>query len=214
MISRLKDPFSGLSHLLGAMLSLVALVILIFDALPSRSHSYILSAIVFGISLILLYSSSAIYHLLKISAHASTILRKLDHMMIYVLIAGTYTPICLITLKGTFGKVLLIFIWSFALVGMILKLVWFSAPRWLSTFFYLLMGWIAVLAFAPMTRTLPAAGMFWLILGGVMYSIGGVIYGLKWPLRNSKYFGFHEIFHIFVLLGSLCHFFLILKYVI
>lgn len=135
-------------------------------------------------------------------------------MMIYILIAGTYTPVCLIPLRGGWGWSLLISIWSIAMVGIVLKVLWFNAPRWLSTLFYVIMGWLVVVAFLPLVRTMPIGAICWLIAGGLLYSIGALVYGTKWPRLNSKFFSFHDIFHIFVLYGSFCHFWMMFRYVL
>lgn len=211
---KVKDPVSGFSHLAGAVLSAVGLYLLIHYAVTDGSIWHIVSFSIFGASLILLYSASSIYHLLVVSERDSAILRKIDHMMIYVLIAGTYTPVCLIPLRGGWGWSLLICIWGIAMTGIILKILWFNAPRWLSTLFYVIMGWLIAIAFVPLVRTMPVGAMFWLVAGGLLYTIGAIIYGTKWPRLKSKVFGFHEVFHIFVLYGSLCHFWLMFKYVL
>ena len=211
---KVKDPFSGFSHLAGALLSIAGLCLLVRYASENGTVWHIVSFSIFGASLILLYTASSIYHLLVVSEKGTRILRKIDHMMIYVLIAGTYTPVCLIPLRGGWGWSLLISIWSIAMVGVILKVLWFNAPRWLYTFFYLLMGWLIVIAFIPLVRTMPMAAMLWLIAGGLLYTVGAIIYGTKWPRLKSKVFGFHEVFHIFVLCGSFCHFWMMFKYIL
>ncbi|MDD3706025.1 MAG: hemolysin III family protein [Clostridiaceae bacterium] len=211
---KVKDPFSGFSHLAGALLSIAGLCLLVRYASENGTVWHIVSFSIFGASLILLYTASSIYHLLVVSEKGTRILRKIDHMMIYVLIAGTYTPVCLIPLRGGWGWSLLISIWSIAMVGVILKVLWFNAPRWLYTFFYLLMGWLIVIAFIPLVRTMPMAAMLWLIAGGLLYTVGAIIYGTKWPRLKSKVFGFHEVFHIFVLYGSFCHFWMMFKYIL
>ena len=167
---------------------------------------------IFGISLICLYSASAIYHALDISEDVNLILRKIDHLMIYVLIAGTYTPICLIALTGAWGTALFISIWIIAAAGVGLTLLWFDAPRWLTTSIYILMGWLVVIASVPLKHTVGTAGLAWLIAGGVLYTIGGIIYGTKRPNITFSVFGFHEIFHLFVLGGSICHYIMIFEY--
>ena len=211
---KMREPVSGLTHLVGAVLSAVGLVLMIYYAVSVGTIWHIVSFSIFGGSLILLYTASTIYHLLCISDKGVRVLRKIDHMMIYVLIAGTYTPLCLIPLRGGWGYSLLITIWGIAITGIIMKLLWFDAPRWLYTLFYLAMGWLVVIAFWPMLKTIPAAGIAWLVAGGLSYSIGAVIYGTKWPSLKSKIFGFHEIFHLFVLLGSFSHFWLMFRYVL
>ena len=140
-------------------------------------------------------------------------LRKLDHAMIFILIAGSYTPFCLLSLQGAWKWSIIIIVWSLALIGIILKIVWMNMPRWVSTGFYIGMGWIALFALKPLYDSLPIGGFFFLLLGGAMYTIGGIIYGTKKP-NFSPNFGFHEIFHIFVMLGSLCHYWAVFKYVL
>lgn len=206
---RLKDPVSALSHLLGLILAVIGTIIL----LQQSSHLMDrLALAIFGGSLVCLYSASTIYHALDGSAEMNLILRKIDHAMIYVLIAGTYTPVCLIALTGAWGTTLLIAIWTIAAGGIGLTLLWFDAPRWLTTCIYVLMGWLIVIATVPIQQTLGTAGLGWLIAGGVLYTIGAVIYGTKRPNITFAMFGFHEIFHVFVLGGSLCHYILMLKY--
>ncbi len=214
MSIKVKDPVSGFSHLFGAVLSAVGLVFLVRYAVTDGTVWHIVSFSIFGASLILLYTASSIYHLLVVSEKSSLILRKIDHMMIYVLIAGTYTPVCLIPLRGSWGWSILISIWGIAMTGIVLKLLWFNAPRWLYTLFYLIMGWLIVIAFVPLLRTMPPAAIWWLVAGGLLYTIGAVIYGTKWPRLKSKVFGFHEVFHLFVLYGSFCHFWMMFKYVL
>ncbi|SHI45489.1 PAQR family membrane homeostasis protein TrhA [Lutispora thermophila] len=212
MLQKLREPVSGLTHLIGAILSVVGMFFLVSSAVSKGSASCIVSVSIFGLSLILLYTASSLYHLLSISKKGIEILRKIDHMMIYILIAGTYTPVCLMGLKDRLGIGLLIGIWSLAIIGIILKLVWFNAPRWIYTSFYVLMGWIVIIAIAPLIRAIPLRGVGLLVAGGIFYTIGAIIYGLRWPLRNNKYFGFHEIFHIFVMLGSLSHYIFVLDF--
>ncbi len=208
-----KDPVSGFTHLLGAVLSVWGLIALLRHAANYGGARYLLAAAIFGASLILLYSASAVYHLLLVPEKATMILRRIDHMMIYILIAGTYTPICLIALQGKWGTALLVAVWILAFTGILLKLLWFSAPRWLSTLFYLIIGWLIIVAIFPLTRVVPAIAISWLVIGGVLYTLGAVIYASKWPRISSRIFGFHEIFHLFVMGGSLSHFWLIFRYV-
>jgi len=214
MKMKVRDPFSGFSHLAGAILSVAGLCLLVRYASVNGTVRHIVSFSIFGASLILLYTASSIYHLLSVSEKSIRVLRKIDHMMIYILIAGTYTPVCLIPLRGGWGWSLLISIWSIAMAGIVLKVLWFNAPRWLYTLFYLLMGWLIVIAFVPLVRTMPIAAMLWLIAGGLLYTVGAVIYGTKWPKLKSKVFGFHEMFHIFVLYGSFCHFWMMFRYIL
>ena len=211
---KFRNPVSGLTHFAGVLLSIVALILLETYATIQGTSWHIVAFAIFGISLILLYGASSIYHLLPLPPRGTTILRRIDHAMIFVLIAGTYTPICLIPLRGVLGWILFGVIWGIAIVGIFLALFWINAPRWLSTLIYLIMGWLIVVAFYPLVQTIPLGGIIWLILGGLCYSVGAVIYALKRPNPVPGIFGFHEIWHIFVMAGSFCHFWAMFHYVL
>ena len=214
MTSRLKDPVSGLTHLLGALLAVAGSGWLIRLALTGGKTWHVISFTVFGGSLVLLYTASTLYHLLRLSEPATKTLRRIDHMMIYLLIAGTYTPITLIALRGAWGWSLFGVIWGLAVAGIVLTLFWMDAPRWLSTLFYVFMGWLVVVAFLPLARALPPGGVGWLVIGGLLYSVGAIVYGSKRPNPVPKVFGFHEIFHLFVLAGSASHFWMMNRYIL
>ena len=215
MNNYIREPINGLTHLAGAILSFVGLLAMVIKASSTTSSPLaITSVIIFGISMILLYSASATYHIVKAKNTVIAFLRRLDHSMIFVLIAGTYTPFCLITLKGTTGYLLFAIITAVAICGVIFKMVWFQCPRWVSTVLYIAMGWMIVFFIAPLSNSLDSFGLFLLILGGIFYTVGGVIYGAKPKFLKFKNLGFHEIFHIFILLGSLAHFFAVYIYVI
>lgn len=213
MLSRLKEPVSGLTHLLGALAAVAGLVLLLVFGARYGTARHLTGFAIFGASLILLYLASALYHLLTLSDRATLTMRRIDHMMIFVLIAGTYTPICLVPLHGAWGWSLLSVVWTIAVAGIVLKLLWMQAPRWLSTLFYVGMGWVVVVAAIPLVRSLPAGGLLWLGIGGLAYTVGAVLYALKWPNPWPKVFGFHEIWHLFVLAGSFSHYWLMLRYV-
>jgi hemolysin III len=208
-----REPFNGFSHLFGAVLSVAGLGLLIRRALNYGSVLYLVAFIIFGISLILLYTASALYHLLLISEQVTKVLRYIDHMMIYILIAGTYTPICLISLRGVQGKILLISIWVLAVAGVIVTGFWLNAPRYLSTLIYAVMGWLIIVTLPQLLTALTVPGFAWLLIGGVFYTIGAVIYGLKRPNLPSGLLGFHEIFHLFIIAGSICHYWVIFNFV-
>lgn len=214
MHTKMREPVSGLTHLFGAVLSLIGIIMLVITCLKNNMYSNIFALLIFGVSLVGLYSASSIYHLVNSSKKTTSILRRIDHCMIYILIAGTYTPICLISLKGKSGIILLLIIWSMAVAGIALKLLWFDAPRWLYTLFYVVMGWAAVFTISPLSKILPVLAMFYLFAGGISYTIGAVFYALKKPVFKNNMFGFHEIFHIFVLIGSAFHFALMFQYVL
>lgn len=210
----IREPVNGLTHLFGAVLSLTALILMITKALNTGASPLTVTAVViYGISLMLLYSASATYHMVIASKKVLDILQKLDHSMIFMLIAGSYTPICLIGLKGSRGLIIFSIIAAMAVSGVLFKMIWFKCPRWLSTAIYISMGWIAIFVISPLKNAISVMGIFWLIAGGVLYTIGGVIYGLKHSILSNKYLGFHEIFHVFILLGSIAHFICIFNYV-
>ncbi|NRA24979.1 MAG: hemolysin III family protein [Oleispira sp.] len=203
--SRFRDPFSGFSHLLGALTGLAVLCFLVIQASLHGDIWQITSFAVFGICMMLMFGSSALYHLAQGSDDTILKLKRIDHMAIFAMIAGTYTPICLVSLRDSFGWILLIIVWSLALAGILLKIFWIAAPRWLSTLIYLAMGWACVFGLSTMQQVMPTASFDWLFYGGIAYTIGAVIYATKWPDPWPKSFGFHEIWHLFVLAGAFSH---------
>ena len=196
-------PWSAITHGLGAVLSALGAIFLLLRA-PTPLH--MASFAIYGLSMVALYTASTLYHCLRTCVAWRRRLRKLDHCTICLLIAGSYTPICILALKDSCGPALLTAVWLFAAVGILQSLLWITAPRWLSAGVYLCMGWLVIFALKPLCTALPAEGLFWLVTGGVLYSIGGILYALRWPGRNNPHFGFHEIFHVFILLGSVCHY--------
>lgn len=208
---KLKDPLSGLLHLIGALLSIAVLVILI--VIGRHDAWRVVSFAIYGSTMIMLYSASTLYHWLpKHAGGKNQIFRKLDHCSIYLLIAGTYTPFCLVTLNGAWGWSLFGVIWGLAVIGIAIQAVYIDVWRWLTTLFYVLMGWLIIVGLQPLLENLPVAAFWWLFAGGLSYSIGGVIYTIKKP-NFGKYFGYHELWHILVLLGSFCHFIVMLYFV-
>lgn len=186
-----REPISGFTHFAGMLLSIVALVLLEQNSIKQGTLQQIAAATIFGTSLILLYGASALYHLLPFSPHATSILRRIDHVMIFVLIAGTYTPVCLLPLRGVWGWSLLGITWSMAVAGIFQALFWIQAPRWFSTSLYLVMGWLVILAIYPLVLSIPLHGILWLALGGLFYTVGAIIYALKRPNPLPGIFGFH-----------------------
>lgn len=166
----------------------------------------------YGISMILLYTSSSLYHALPVKKKTLILLKKLDHSMIYVLIAGTYTPICLIVLEGAWKWGFFSTVWIMTIAGILMKIYWINAPRWLSTTFYLIFGWMAVLLFPVLFEKLPMAFLVWIAIGGLAYTIGAIIFYLKKPNPVPNWFGSHEIWHLFVLIGTFSHFWAIYQY--
>jgi hemolysin III len=214
IFQQLRDPISGFTHFAGFLLSFVALIFMEMSAVSHGTTRHIISSAVFGISLILLYGASSMYHLLPYSPRGSTILRRIDHAMIFILIAGTYTPICLIPLYGLWGWWLLSIIWCMAIAGIFQAVFWLHAPRWFTTSIYLFMGWIVIVVFYPLVQSLPSGALIWFILGGLSYTVGAILYARKRPNPFPGIFGFHEIWHILVLIGSSCHLWAIFKYVL
>ena len=212
----LKDPGSAITHFIGMLMAIFAAVPLLIKAAREPDHIYLISLSIYALSLILLYAASTTYHTFDLSERANTILKKIDHMMIFVLIAGSYTAICLITLKGRTGTILLALVWGIDIVGIILKAFWVFCPKWVSSVLYIGMGWTCVLAFTQILNALSPAAFGWLLAGGIIYTIGGVIYALKLPIFNNRHknFGSHEIFHLFVMGGSMCHFIVMYAFVL
>lgn len=204
MLSKLREPVNGLTHLGGAIAAMFGQIALLIVGWSGTAK--IVSLLVYGLSLITLFSASAAYHLTKAKPPILQTLRKLDHSAIYLLIAGTYTPFCINAFTGFFRWGLLVIIWSIALVGIVVKIFYVKAPRWLNAAVYVVMGWLCVSAVGQMPAALPVNSMVWLIVGGVVYTLGAVIYATKILNFVPGKFGFHEVWHIFVLLGALAHF--------
>lgn len=211
----IREPGSAITHFIGMMAAVFAAAPLLIKAALSSGIDTLAALSIFCISMILLYGASTTYHSLDISPKALCIFRKLDHMMIFVLIAGSYTPVCLIILGGGMGYTLLAVVWGIALLGMVLKACWITCPKWFSSILYIAMGWVCLAVFGPLWKILPHAAFGWLLSGGIIYTVGGIIYALKLPLFNKKhrFFGSHEIFHLFVMGGSICHFIFMYLYV-
>ncbi|MDY3052106.1 MAG: hemolysin III family protein [Ndongobacter sp.] len=203
-----KDPGSALTHFIGFVLSLLLLPVLLLHAVRQHTSPIgIFSLGVFVLSMILLYAASTAYHTFDLSPAANLRLKKVDHIMIFVLIAGSYTPICLIALPHSVGIPLLIAIWSCALIGGVIKFFWVTCPKWFSSVLYITMGWLCIFALPQLLERLPGAAFAFLLAGGVIYTIGGIIYALKlvhWN-KSRPFIGSHEVFHLFVLAGNLCH---------
>lgn len=213
---RIKDPGSAITHFIGMVMAAIASVPLLIKAAHQPDSVYIIAMSVYAASLILLYAASTTYHTFDISERVNKLLKKIDHMMISILIAGSYTPVCLIALRGRLGVILLSIVWGIAIVGILIKAFWIFCPKWVSSVLYIGMGWTCVLAFTQLLTNLAPAAFGWLLAGGIIYTIGGVIYALKLPLFNSRHqnFGSHEIFHLFVMAGSACHFIVMYGYLL
>lgn len=215
LISKLKDPGSAITHFIAFVGALLATTPLLIKAYHGDNRNYLGAFAVFILSMAALYAASTIYHTFDISEKVNTLLRKIDHAMIFVMIAGSYTPVCLIALPRNVGIPLLITVWVITIIGTLFKIFWITCPRWLSSAMYIGMGWLSILAISSIVKGLTTSAFVWLLAGGIIYTIGGVIYALKLPIFkkvNWKNFGNHELFHCFVMLGSFCHFIMVYNY--
>jgi len=211
MVAKLRDPVSGLTHLGAAVAAAPGLAGLLY--LGRGDVAKEISLLIYGVSLILMFAASATYHLVNSGPRVLRILRKLDHSAIYLLIAGAYTPICLHFFAGFWRWGMLGIIWLMAVTGIGVKLFIINAPRWLTAGVYLLMGWLSIAAIREMLRAIPAAALVWLAVGGLFFTFGAIVYILKHPDFRPGVFGFHEVWHIFVILGCLSHFIVIAAFV-
>ncbi len=204
MIKKIREPVNGLTHLGGAILAMIGMVVMIYIARGSATK--VIAVVVYGIGLMSMFLASGIYHSAIVKPSTLQSLRKLDHSAIFLLIAGTYTPFCVIAFSGFWHWDLLAIIWAIAAIGIVVKIFYPNTPRWLHVLIYVIMGWLCVMAAPQMPSILPTGAIFWLFAGGVIYTLGALVYATKsldfWPGK----FGFHEVWHIFVLLGALAHF--------
>lgn len=212
----IREPGSAITHFIGMLMAVVAAMPLLAKAGLSGSETAVEAMMIFMGSMVLLYGASALYHSVVVPDKILKVFRKVDHMMIFVLIAGSYTPVCMIVLGGKAGYTLLAAVWGIAAAGMLIKALWINCPKWFSSVIYIAMGWVCVFVFGQLFETLSVQAFLWLLAGGIIYTVGGVIYALKLPIFNARhaYFGSHEIFHLFVMAGSVCHFIFMYRYVL
>ena len=210
--TEVRDPYDGLrpwsaiTHGAGAVLAVLGAAVLLFQSAALGKWLLFGLFTVYGLSMVCLYTASTLYHCLNVSVPGRLALRKYDHCSIYLLIAGSYTPLCLTVLRNSGGITLMIAVWTLAAAGTALTIAKLAIPRWLTSAIYLFMGWLAIFAIVPIYHALPGEGFLWLLAGGLLYTVGGVLYAVKWPGRDNPRFGCHEIFHVFILLGSITHF--------
>jgi len=204
MLKKLREPINSLTHWVGAVLALAGLIALLIVGWGTPLK--VISLIVYGASLIFLFSASATYHMVQAKDKALEIFRKVDHAAIYCLIAGTYTPFCINAFTGFWKWGMLTIIWSLAIIGIVIKVFIIRSPRWLNAGIYVVMGWLCVGASGQLLAALPAWVLTWLIIGGVTYTLGAVVYSTKMFNFVPGVFGFHEVWHIFVLLAAAAHF--------
>ncbi len=210
-----KDRMSALTHFIGFIISVFSCPIMIIKgAIDGRSFSGLISYAVFSMSMVLLYGASASYHSFNLGVYLNKRLRKIDHMMISVLIAGTYTPLCIGPLNGNGGYPLLCVIWALALLSIAFSLYWITCPKWLSSVIYIAMGWACVPYISKLYHILPREGFFLLLSGGIIYTIGGVLYAVKLRvLERNRNFRSHEVFHMFVMGGTLMHYLMVYLFI-
>lgn len=212
----IREPGSAITHFIAMMMAVLAGMPLVAKAGLSGNTKAVAAMMIFMGSMVLLYGASTLYHSVTVSERILRVFRKVDHMMIFVLIAGSYTPVCMIVLGGKKGYSLLAAVWGIAVAGMLIKALWINCPKWFSSVIYIAMGWVCVFVFRELLETLSPAGFFWLLAGGIIYTIGGILYAAKLSFFNAKHvnFGSHEIFHLFVMGGSICHFIFMYSYVV
>ena len=211
----IREPGSAITHFIGMMMAIIAATPLMVKVALDADLTAFIAMAVFICSMVALYGASALYHSVTVKENLLKVFRKVDHMMIFILIAGSYTPVCLIVLDGRLGYTLLTVVWAIAIAGMTVKVCWITCPKWFSSAIYIAMGWVCLAVFGTLWNTLPHSAFLWLLAGGVIYTVGGVIYALKLPIFNARhrFFGSHEIFHLFVMGGSVCHFIFMYLYV-
>ncbi len=212
MVTKFREPVNALTHLGGAIAAFIGSIPLLI--LSWNGPAKLISVIVYGISLIAMFLASGVYHLAKVKPATLAILRKLDHSAIFLLIAGTYTPFCINAFTGFWRWGLLSIIWAIAVIGILTKLLFPTAPRWLHTGEYVVMGWLCMLAAPQMPAVLPTAAIIWLIVGGVVYTLGAIVYATKILNFVPGRFGFHEVWHIFVIVGAMAHFAAVMSVII
>jgi len=212
-VVRIKEPFNGISHLAGAAAAVLVTVLMARLAALRGGARASLPFIVYGASMVLLYLASGTYHLLDVGERLHVLLRRFDHISISLLIAGTYTPICLVALRGRLGAIVCWVVWGLAAAVILTDVFWLEAPRGIKTALYVALGWVAIWVLVPLERAVGWAGMAWMLAGGVVYSAGALLYALKRPDPWPRVIGFHGIWHLFVLGGSVCFVVMVWRYV-
>lgn len=205
---KIKDPGSFLTHFIAMLLSITGLAPLLYRVAQHPGRGKLEVFLIFSVSFILLYGASSAYHFFDVSPRVNRVLKKLDHMMIFVMIAGSYTPVCLVALGNRTGWLMLLAVCGISLLGMLMNLLWIGCPRWVSSVIYIALGWVCAFSLTELVRVLTTAEFILLLSGGIIYTVGGIIYALKLPLLGGRfrYFGNHELFHVFVIAGSACHY--------
>ncbi|MBQ9818416.1 MAG: hemolysin III family protein [Proteobacteria bacterium] len=199
-------PWSAITHGIGIILAIIGTIFLLIKTIPVHSVGNNIGYGIFCLTMIMLYTASTLYHSVNTSVKGRIALRKFDHIAVNFLIAGTYIPLCLTILNGTVGTVLLSIIWGLAIAGGLVSFFWINSPRWVTAGIYLGLGWVSVISIPFVWQNAGLVPILWMAGGGIFYTIGGVLYALKWPGRNNPRFGCHEIFHVFIVLGTIVHY--------
>jgi len=208
----IREPINGLSHTVGAFLAFIGLIVLLYKSVEEGSFSKTVAFSIFGTSMVCMYLSSSLFHSIPAKRKTLHRFRTLDHCMIYVFIAGSYTPVCLLLLRGHLRWIAFSCVWTIAALGILQKIFWMRAPRWFSTMLYLLAGWLGLSLYPFLLRSAPAYFLLWMLIGGLAYTLGAAIYGLEKPNPIPGWFGHHEIWHLFVMAGTLAHFWAFYRY--
>jgi len=211
MVLKMKEPVNTWTHFVLFMAAIVGLVFLII--LSKNNISKLITMTIYGVSMILLYGASSLYHWVRTTPQKELLLKKVDHIAIYLLIAGSYTPVFFYGLEGAWRWAMLSVVWSLAIIGMLLKIWFIHAPRYVSSAFYVSLGWIAIVPFLQLIKNLPMGAIILMAVGGLTYTVGAIIYATKIFDFFPKRFGFHEIFHLFIGAGSIVHYIMILIYI-
>ena len=213
MLNKMREPVSAITHFIGMILAIIGFIILLIESISPPKPWHILAFSIFGVSMFLTYAASTLYHWLNVPPAKIELLKKVDQAMIYLLIAATYTPICLIPLRGPWGWGLLGIIWGLAIFGILMRLFCANFPEWFSVASYLFMGWVIVIASWPVIEALEIGAVVGIITGGLSYTIGATIHAINKPNPYPEVLGAHEIFHFFVMLGSVSHFWVMYQYI-
>lgn len=210
----MNEPTSSIIHFIALGLAIAGLVLMIVNASHYGNAWHIVTFSIFGAGMIFLYLTSSIYHIIPKYKKSRKVFQRLDHAMIYFLIAATYTPVCLIALRGPWGWTIFGIVWAIAVIGIIIKSTGIKMNIYLSTFLYIGMGWLMVVAFYPLAKSMPLGALVWLFIGGISYTIGTIFFGLHRLYPGKRWYNWHDVFHLFVLAGSFAHFWMMFRYLV
>ncbi|BCR21560.1 hemolysin III family protein [Borrelia sp. HM] len=209
-----NELFSSISHLFGIILSIIGTTILITMSAIAKKYFHVVLFLIYGSSMILLYTMSTLYHIFPKKSKLKKLFRKFDHISIFILIAGTYTPPSLILLPNFYGKIILLTVWGLAILGIIFKSLYVNSPGWINGCIFILMGWIIIFGIKFVYNAIPIEGFLWLTSGGIIYTLGGIVYSISKKFSPITSMRMHDVFHILILLASFSHFWFMLKYIL